>query len=160
MREQSLEARAALLLRGPTQILSVDGNRVERHERGRRLQGKLRDAGRGRMEPHLERVEIQAVGRRDDDLAVQHAALGQACQQRVVQLGKVAVEGTQVAALDEDLSPAAEDDRAEAVPFRLIQPPIASRELVRKLGQHRLDGWTQWKRRRQLWGPPVPPPRW
>ena len=42
-----------------------------------------------------------------------------------MQLGKVAVERPQVAALDVDVGRAAEDDRAEAVPFRLVEEVAA-----------------------------------
>ena len=71
------------------------------------------------MEPQLQRVEIQALARGDDhDLAVDHAVLRQALEQRIVQLGKVAVERPRVAALDVHARAAAEHDGAEAVPLR------------------------------------------
>ena len=43
--------------------------------------------GRG-MKPELERVEIEAAGRRDHDLAVDDAAVRQLLEQDRVQLGK------------------------------------------------------------------------
>ena len=43
------------------------------------------------MQPHLERVEIEAVGRSDDNLAVEHA-LGERRQKCGVEVGKVAIE--------------------------------------------------------------------
>ena len=60
----------------------------------------------------------RARGRRDHDLAVDDAAVGSAASKRVVQLGEVAVERPQVAALDIHVALAAKDDGAEAVPFR------------------------------------------
>ena len=42
-----------------------------------------------------------------------------------MQIGKVAIERTRVAALDEDIGAAAKDERAEAVPFGLVEQSIA-----------------------------------
>ena len=91
------------LLGDVAQVLPVDGDRVERDERGRRLLRELGDARGGRMQSHLQRVEVEPARRGDHDLAVDHAAVGQTGEQGVVQLGKVAVERPQVAALDEHL---------------------------------------------------------
>ena len=55
---------------------------------------------------------------------------GSAREQRVVQLGEVAVERPQVAALDVDLVAAAEDDGAEAVPLRLVEQAVARRAVA------------------------------
>src|SRR5438477_439659 len=65
------------------------------------------------MQAQLQRVEIEAARGGDDDLAVEHAALRQPLEQRVVQLGKVAIERTRIAALDEELRAAVEYQRAE-----------------------------------------------
>ena len=70
-----------------------------------------------------------------------HAALGQVRLERRRQLREVAVERLEVAALDVGLVAVAEDDRAEAVPFGLEQPAVGLRDVVRELGQHRLEGW-------------------
>ena len=71
------------------------------------------------MQPELERVEIEPVRRGDHDLPVDHAVSRQSLQQRVVQVGEIAVERAEVAALDEEVGRAAKDDGAESVPFRL-----------------------------------------
>ncbi len=90
------------------------------------------------MQAQLQRVEIETVRRGDDDLAVDDAAVRQAQRQRVVQLGEVAIERPQVAALDEHLLAATEHDGAEAVPLRLVEEG-AVRDLLGQLGEHRLD---------------------
>ncbi len=64
-------------------------------------------------------IEVEAVRAGDDDLAVDDAAGRERRQQQRVQLGEVAIERPQIAALDEDVGVAAEDDGAEAVPLRL-----------------------------------------
>ncbi len=64
---------------------------------------------------------------------------GSFSRNRLVQLGEVAIERPQVAALDEDVRIAAKDDRAKAVPLRLVQKPAARRKRVGQLGEHRLD---------------------
>jgi hypothetical protein len=58
-----------------------------------------------------------------------------------MQLRKIAIERSRVAALHVQVVLAAEHDRTEPVPFRLIQV-FADRELVRELGEHRFD----WRR--------------
>ena len=64
---------------------------------------------------------------------------GSAVEEELVQLGEVAVERPQIAALDVHLAAAAKDDRAEAVPLRLVQEAVAGRQRLGQLGQHRLD---------------------
>lgn len=55
------------------------------------------------MKTELKEIEVQAVGRRDDDFSVQYAIPGQLLQQRGVELGEVTIERFEVAALDEDV---------------------------------------------------------
>ena len=64
----------------------------------------------------------------------------QRCAQRRLQLGEVAAQRLQVAALDVDLVAVAEHQRAKAVPLRLVQPAVALGDLGRQLREHRLDG--------------------
>ena len=75
----------------------------------------------------------------DDDLAVEHAALGQGRAERIGQLREVAVERLEVAGLGVDLVAVAEDERPEAVPLGLEQPAVVGRQRVDGLGEHRLD---------------------
>ena len=61
-----------------------------------------------------------------DDLAVDHAALGQRAPAAAsTQLGEVAGERALVAAAEHDLVAVAEHDAAEAVPLRLVEPAVA-----------------------------------
>ena len=55
------------------------------------------------MQPQLQRVEVEPVRRRDHDLAVDDACRAGSCEDGVVQLGKVAIERPQIAALDVDV---------------------------------------------------------
>jgi hypothetical protein len=73
------------------------------------------------MQSQLQRVEIEPLRRRDDDLAVDDATGGQQTKQRLVQLGKVAVQRPQIAALDEHIVITSKDDGAEPVPLRLVE---------------------------------------
>jgi hypothetical protein len=47
------------------------------------------------VQPQLQRLESEPAGRGNHDLAVDDAAVGQPLDQRVVQLGKVAIERPQ-----------------------------------------------------------------
>ena len=64
-----------------------------------------------------------------------------------MQLGKVAVERLQIAALDEDVIVATKHDGSEAVPLGLIKKVAAGGNRFGEFGQHRLDGWLDGKRR-------------
>ena len=91
------------------------------------------------MKPKLQRVEVQAVRRRDHDFAVDDRVRREQAKTGVMQIGEVAIERAQVAALNEDIRFATKDNRAKAVPFRFIQETAAGRKRFGKLGQHRLD---------------------
>ena len=85
---------------------------------------------RRRMNAELQRLEIEPAILGDDDFAIEHAAIGQLRPQRLEQLGKIAIQRFLIAALDQDLVPVAEDQRAKPIPFRL-EDPIFRRPAVR-----------------------------
>src|SRR5690349_19444233 len=97
------------------------------------------------MQPHLQRIEIETLGRGDHDLAVHDAAVRELRQEYVVELGEVAIERTEIAALDEDVAAAAKHDGAKAVPLRLEQERALGRNVLRELCQHGFDGRDDWK---------------
>jgi hypothetical protein len=136
--ERRLEMPAPLGLGQTAQILVADRERIECDERGWTGVGQLGHPGSGRVQAQLQRVEVEPVRRRDDDLAVDDTAVRQAGNQRVVQLGEIAIERPQVAALHEQVIAGPEDNRAEAVPLRLVQE-IPRRNRIGNLCQHRLD---------------------
>ena len=114
----------------------------------------------GGMDPLQQRVEVEAaaVAVGHHDLAVDDAPVGQSLEERLEQLGEVAVERPLVAAGELDLVAVAEHDAAEAVPLRLVQPPVAGRDLAGELRQHRLDRRGQRQRHVELTAPSVPHP--
>ena len=122
----------------------VEREQVEGHEAGRRLLGEHVDPRLRGMDPLLQRLELQPLADGDEDLAVEHAPLGQLLQGRVHELGEVAGQRLGVATGELHLVAVAEHDRAEAVPLRL---EAQATELLRighalhGLGEHRLDGW-------------------
>ena len=77
------------------------------------------------MDAHLQRVEIQAVRRRDDDFPVDDAAVRQLRQDGVVHVGEIAIQRPQLTALNVGAAAAAKDEGAEAVPFRLEEHTFA-----------------------------------
>ena len=87
--ERALELLPPFRLRSIPHVRAVDGEQVEGHERRRARLRELRDARRRRMQPQLQRVEVEAVRRRDHDLAVDDAIRREPGQQRFVQLGKI-----------------------------------------------------------------------
>jgi hypothetical protein len=136
--EQALEQQAPLRHRLGHHARAVHGEEIEGHEGRRRLARELRHARGGGVKPHLQRVEVETRGAGDHDLAVDHATLREAIEEQLVQVGEVAVERAQVAALDEDLVLAAKHDGAEAVPLGLIEVATLRRNDLGDLREHRL----------------------
>ena len=101
--ETLLEQSSALVLCRGHHAAAIDREHVERDERCRRFLRQLGNTRCRRMQPHLQRVEIQSGRRRDDDLTVDHTADRQLVQQQIVQLRKISIERPQVAALNEHI---------------------------------------------------------
>ena len=91
------------------------------------------------MQPELQRVEIEAARGDDDDLAIDDATRRQPLEQCVVQLGKIAIERLQIAALDVDVARREKRSR-ESRPIWARTDSRHPRQGVGDLGQHRLDG--------------------
>ena len=97
-------------------------------------------ARRGRVDAQQQRLEVERRRRAAITISPSRTQRsGQRGPERLGQLGEVAVERLEVAALDVDLVAVAEDERAEAVPLRLEQPAVAGRQAVGRLGEHRLE---------------------
>ena len=71
------------------------------------------------MQTLLQGIEVESRACGHHDLAIDDAAGGQTLRKQVVQLGKVSIERTQLAALNHHLPAVAKDQRAKAVPLRL-----------------------------------------
>ena len=136
--EHGFELRSAGAERSVTEIVVAEGEQIERHERSRRLLGQHPHPGLGGVDQ--ERLEVEAFGRDDDDLAVDHAPRGQLSANRVQELGEVAGQGSLVATAQLHLVAVAEDDAPEAVPFGLEDEPVALGKSRCRLRQHGLDG--------------------
>src|SRR2546426_12398221 len=91
------------------------------------------------MDAEEQRLEVEPVGARDDDLAVEDAALRERGGERRDELREVSVHRLLVAALEQDVAAVAEDERAKPVPLRLEEPSLAVRQRVGGAGQHGLD---------------------
>jgi hypothetical protein len=130
-------------------VLPVDRDHVEGDESSGCFLREARNSRGGRVQSQLKSVEVEPARSRDHDLTVDDATIGQAAQEGVVQLGKVAVERPQLAALNEDIRAATEHDGPKSVPLRLVQEGAIDRELFRQLGEHRLerriDGKSSWR---------------
>ncbi len=143
VREQPLEADAALGLGQIPHVAAIHGQQIEGDEGGRRF---LRQPGHprgGRMEAQLQGIEVEPRPGRDHDLAVDHTAAGQPFEKNRVQFGEVTVEGAAVAALDEHVITATrgpKNDGPEAVPLGFVEERAAGGKRLGDPGEHRLDG--------------------
>src|SRR5688572_1819019 len=88
------------------------------------------------MESELERLELEPLLARDDNLAAQYAALPELRLQGIDYLREITIERLPVAALDENLVTVAEDEGAKAVPLRLEYPSFTGWQLTNSLCEH------------------------
>src|SRR5258706_9940297 len=95
------------------------------------------------MDAQKQRLELEPAIARDHDLAVDDAARRQGSLQRRRELREIAIQGLEVARLDERLLAVAEDEGAEPVPLRLEQPAVALWQRIGRLGEHRLNRWVE-----------------
>ena len=140
--DHRLEAVAALGLRQLEQRLVVLREQVERDEARRRLLGEHVDARLGGMDALAERVEVlAAVLVEEHDLAVEHVAA-----LREGQLGEVAAQRLPAARLQIDVRAVDEGDGAESVPFGLVHPAGARRQLLCRAGELGEQRWLEGQR--------------
>ena len=135
-------------MRRIAEVIGPLGQAVEGDERGRRLGCQHRHPRRGGMNAQQQRLELEPAVARDDDLAVQHEARRRSANraQGLEQLREVAVQRLQVARLEVQLRAVAKHEGPKTIPFRLVAPSLADRQLGRRLGQHRLDRGLNGKR--------------
>ena len=141
-RAASRALRAARPAASPRDVAPPDREHVERDERRRRLacaSFATRDAAGCSRICSASKSSPCAVAITISPSSTQ--PVGSALEQRVVQLGKVAIERPQVAALDVDVVAASEHDRAEAVPLRLVEarrPAAAARRRASRASARRV----------------------
>ena len=98
------------------------------------------------MKPKLKCVEVEPAVADDHDLTIEHTPTRQLLLQWRGELGKVAIERSLIAALNQKLVSVAKHERAKAIPLRLVDPSVAGRQLVDTLRQHRKN----WRTDRQV----------
>src|SRR5207248_4937020 len=104
-----------------------------------RLRGEQLHPRSGRVDAEQERLEIEAARAGDDDLGVEDAAGGNLASERLAELREVAGERPLLAALQVWLAAVPEDEAAEAVPFRLVEPVLAGGNVLGQLRQHGVE---------------------
>jgi hypothetical protein len=117
--------------------LTVPEQEVERDEVGRDLSGELAHPAFGRVESHLQGVELEPPVAVDHDLAVERR-VGRHQITEPAELGEVAQKGPSVPAPEGELTAVVLEHAAESVPFRLVLEPVVARHLANQFGLH---GW-------------------
>ena len=125
---QRLHLRAPLLERLAVEVLAVPEEDVEADEARGDLGRELPHPALGRVEPHLERVEVERAVADDHDLPVHRRPRRKQLSERR-QLGEVAEERARVPAPEVELALEVLPDPAEAVPLGLELPAVAFGEL-------------------------------
>src|SRR6476646_6043212 len=89
------------------------------------------------MKSQLQRFELEPFVACDDDLAVEHASLGQLRLDRIDQLGEISIERLLIAALNENFIAITKDERPESIPLWLEDPSLAWWKLADSFREHR-----------------------
>src|SRR5262249_33736418 len=132
--EGALEGGATLDLRPLAEVVVAERQQVPRDVGRGRLLGEHLDAARRGGGAQEQRIEVEAAAGGDHDLAVENAAIGELGTQLDLELGKVAAQRLEIAALDVDVIAALVDQRAKAVPLRLVDEAGAlARQLAGQL---------------------------
>ena len=116
--ERLLQSGSTLAERQLHEIRLAKCQEIEGDERRWCLRGQPAHARVGRMDPLLERVEVESRRAGDDDLAVDDDLWREFAAQRIDELREVAGEWTLVSAAEHDFVAVAEHDAPEAVPLR------------------------------------------
>ena len=113
-------------------LLAVPEQHVEDDELGRDLRRQPPDPRLRRMEPHLHRIEVERAVTRDHDLPVERRPRREQLAERP-QLREVAQQRPLVARPQRQLAVDVLEHAAEAVPLRLVLPPVTGRQLAYEL---------------------------
>ena len=97
------------------------------------------------MDAQQQRLEVEAAGADDDDLAVEDTPLGQCPGERGGQLGEIPVHRFFVTALQQDLVAVAEHQGSEAVPLRLELPATVVGQPIGGCRQHGRERRIEWQ---------------
>ena len=108
----------------------------------RRLRCEPCDAACRRMDALAERVEVEPIGRRDHQLAIEHEGRDCKAFERRDDFRKIAVERLARLRLQRNVSGRLEDDAPEAVPFRFELPAGVIRQALRRFRFDRLEAGT------------------
>jgi hypothetical protein len=136
-REHGFQPLPARRKRFTAKIARSRSENIEKNDSRWSLLRKKPNPRGSRMQSQLQPIEIEAVIMSDHDFSIQHALRRQSRKQRVDQFGKVPVQRLLVAALNENLSPVAENERPKAIPLGLKDPVVAGRQFRNPFGKHR-----------------------
>ena len=97
------------------------------------------------MHAGLQRIEIEATGRGENDFSVDHAVDGQRAFERLNQLGEVAFERFAFSAAQVNGVGAAENEGSKAVPLGFVAPARTGRNFVSGFCEHGFNWAVQQK---------------
>lgn len=122
--ESPLQSHSAVREWPSAEIFVSLAQEIPQHEGGRALFGEKLDARCSRMDAELQGLEVEAGLTGDDELSVDHRSGRELLQDRGFELGKVAIQGFEVTALQEPLATVSEEQHTEPVPLRLVEPSV------------------------------------
>src|ERR687892_1909054 len=93
------------------------------------------------MEAELQGLEVEAGLTGDHQLSIDHRSRRELLQDRGFELGKVSIQGFEVATLQEPFPAVPKEQHTESVPFRLVEPAVTLGQSLDELGQHGANRW-------------------
>jgi hypothetical protein len=97
------------------------------------------------MQPHLQRIEGEAVADRNRQLAVQDEIVGRQRGESGDHLGEIAVQHLAGLGKELDVALLLDSKAPKAVPFGLERPARIGRERIDQQRFHRFDGRRFWR---------------
>ena len=141
---EGFEFRPALAQWSLDQRLAIGVRQeIEHDEERRRFRRELLHAALRWMDPLQQGIERKRPIDRNDDLPIEDECRGLDAAYRVDQLREIARQRLARFRLQLDLVAVAEDEAAEAIPFRLVLPFLPGRDVVDRQGFHRWEWRTQ-----------------
>ncbi len=133
---EALQCRAPPGQRRLVKALAADFEHVEQHQLRGRFLRQPAHATFGGMQAHLQRLEIERIGQRNDELAIDREALFLHPREHFQHLGEEAAE--RLARSRDHLGgvAVAAGDAAKAIPLGLILPAVAFGQFGGEQGLH------------------------
>src|SRR5438552_153556 len=127
--EKLIQSLATLFESQLDKGFSIFDEQIENDQLRRRFLREPADAAFGRVDALEQGIEGKVLSFRNDDFAVEDKAIGFELRNRVNKLREISRQRLAALGLKRDLFAVFEDQSTKPIPFRLILPVVAARNL-------------------------------